>query len=179
MRARLATLAENNAEPYHEGRGLAMYVGMPKIRLRGRDGDYTEEGKLWHELGGRDPVRYKGELRRTANTQYVLEGSTKHVLKHLVKGADGLEWQPTRKGLRFREQNEWEVLIQAIGHHKDRTCVDKIVITDREVTRNLQSFGDKIDAEPALRKMMKYTSTHAVRDTEAQKDFIKEALQAH
>ena len=57
IRARLSALVEDNAEPYHEGRGFAMYVGKPKIMLRGRDGEYTENGKLWHELGGRDPAR--------------------------------------------------------------------------------------------------------------------------
>ena len=156
-----------------------MYVGMPKIKLRAANGEYTEEGELWHELGGTDPVRYKGELHRTANTQYMLEDGTKHVLKKLVQGPNGPEWRATRKGLRFREHNEWEVLIPAIGHEKERTFEDKIVITDKEVTRNLQSFGDNLDAEPTLYAMMKYTPTHAVSDPEAQKNFIKEALQAH
>ena len=116
-RARLAALVENNAAPYHIGRGFAMHVGMPKIKLRAVNGEYTEAGELWHELRGTDPVRYNGQLHRTANTQYMLEDGTKHVSKKLVQGPNGPEWRATRKGLRFREHNEWEVLIPAIGHH--------------------------------------------------------------
>ena len=142
--ARLTALRDEGAQPYHVGRGLAMFVGG--TRVRGRDGSYTEAGRAWESIGGSEPVRFRGEMQRTDRTKYVDVGGTKHILWKLARTPRGPEWQPTRKGLRFREQNDWEVMIPAIGHAKNRhgnfhTFPDRVVITDRMVTRNLDALS--------------------------------------
>ena len=71
-------------------------------------------------------------------------------------------------------------MIPAIGHDsrkgEARSFEDKVVITDDMVNRN-EAYGE-LDAEPALAALVAYTRTHAVRDHQAQQDFIRAALQA-
>jgi hypothetical protein len=184
VRARLEAL--KNDEPYHVRGGRAMYVGQPRIMLRDRRGNPTVAGQAWLEMGGRDPIRYQGELQRTNNTKYVMEDGKRHILQKLVQGPDGPNWELTSKGrLRMRELNEWEVMIPAIGHRYNKkrnvweTFSDQVVITDKELTRNTRAFGDRLDAEPQLQSLIGYTATHAVREREMQKELIKKALQAH
>ena len=85
--------------------------------LRDRSGNPTAAGQVWLDMGGADPVRYQEAIQRTENTKYVMEGGRRHVLQKLAQGAAGPERRLTAKGkLRFREQNNWEVMIPAIGH---------------------------------------------------------------
>ena len=82
--------------------------------------------------------------------------------------------------LRFREHNQREVMIPDIGHDsrkgEPRRFEDKVVITDDMVTHN-EAYGE-LDAEPALAALVAYTRTHAVRDHQAQQNFIMAVLQA-
>ena len=43
-RARLEALRDEGAQPYHTGKGLALFVDG--IRLRARNGDYTARGRV-------------------------------------------------------------------------------------------------------------------------------------
>ena len=163
-----------------------MYVGQPKIMLRDRRGNPTVAGQAWLEMGGRDPIRYQGELQRTNNAKYVMEDGKRHILQKLVQGPDGPNWELASKGrLRMRELNEWEVMIPAIGHRYNEkkkeweTFEDKIVITDKQMTRNIRAGGAYLEAEPQLQDLIDFTATHAVREREVQKELIKKALQAH
>ena len=103
-RARLVALKDEGAQPYHVGRGLAMFVG--NIKLRASDGAYTNRGRVWEEIGGSEPVRFHGEMQRSGNTKYIDMGGKRHVLQKVVRTPQGPEWRATPKGLRFREQNE-------------------------------------------------------------------------
>ena len=172
-------LRDEGAQPFHVGKGLAMYVG-DNIKLRARDGAYTARGRVWEEIGGSEPVRFHGDMQRSGNQKYINVDGQKHILWTVARTPQGPVWRATQKGLRFREQNEWEVMIPAIGYKKDKhgsfhSFRDRVVITDDIVTRNLDAFGNK----PDLQSMMAYTRTHAVRDQQAQKDFFRDVLQAH
>ena len=60
-RARLAAALANGDEPTHKGtRGKAMYVDG--IMLANGSGDLTPAGRVWIELGGDDPYRYRGDI---------------------------------------------------------------------------------------------------------------------
>ena len=97
-----------------------MYVGRPRIMLRDRSGNPTDAGKAWLDMGGADPARYPGAIQSTEKTKYVMEGGRRHVLQKRVGSTDP-EWRLSAKGkLRFREQNEWEVMIPAVLHRKDK-----------------------------------------------------------
>ena len=98
-----------------------MFIGQPKIMLRDSKGAVTKGGQAWLDMGGRDVVRFQGPIQNTPSTRYVEENGTRHVMQKLVQGTAGPEWQLTNKGkLRFREQNQWEVMIPAILHKKTR-----------------------------------------------------------
>ena len=75
-----------------------MYIGQPKIMLRDRSGNPTVAGQVWLDMGGRDPVRFQGNIQSTPNTKYVTEGGRRHVLQKLAKGDDGPEWQRKPRG---------------------------------------------------------------------------------
>jgi len=158
-----------------------MYVG--NIKLASAKGRLTKAGYAWIKMGGVDPARYSGELIVDGDSKYVMDSGRRVDILKLHQTPKGPEWRPTKKGyLRFREHNQWEVMIPAIGHAKDkngryRQFKDRVVITDAMVTRN-DAFGE-LDAEPALTALMAYTTTRAVQDHQAQKDFIRAALQAH
>ena len=86
-----------------------------------------------------------------------MEGGRRHVLQKRV-GTTDPEWRLTAKGkLRFREQNEWEVMIPAVLHRKDKktgrwsTSRDMVVITDRDLTQHSVRTEDFLQTEPGLR----------------------------
>ena len=181
-RARLVALNDEGAQAYHGGKRLALYVDG--IKLRTRDGAYTARGRVWEEIGGSEPVRFHGQMQRSDRQKYINMDGQKHILWSLAPTPQGPVWRATQKGLRFREQNEWEVMIPAIGYAKDKhgnyhSFRDRVMITDDAVTRSLESFGNLLETAPALHAVMAYTRTHAVRDHQAQKDVIRDALQAH
>ena len=152
--ARLTALRDEGAQPYHKGKGLAMWVGG--MRLRAADGKCTEPGRAWESIGGSEPVRFRGEMQRTYKTKCIDVGGTKHILWKLARTPRGPERQPMRKGLRFGEQNEWEAMRPAIGHTKDRhgnfhTFQDRVVITDDMVTRNVHAFETSSRLLPTFR----------------------------
>ena len=103
-RARLEALRDEGAQPYHTGKGLALFVDG--IRLRARNGDYTARGRVWEEIGGSELVRFHGEMQRSGNQKYINVDGKKHILWTAVRTPQGPVWRATRKGLQFREQNE-------------------------------------------------------------------------
>jgi hypothetical protein len=180
-RAELAAALARGDVPFN-GKSDVMYVGNPKIMLTRKAGHLTQAGYAWVQMGGVDPVRYSGELIEAGDKKYVMDNGKRVDLLSLHQTPDGSVWRPTEKGmLRFRELNKWEVMIPAIGHDRrkgePRRFEDKVVITDDMVTRN-EAFGE-LDTEPALAALVAYTRTHAVRDHQAQQNFIMAALQAH
>jgi hypothetical protein len=135
-----------------------MFIGEPEIKLRTSKGAVTEAGRLWLEMGGKNPARFQGPIQSTPNTRFVKEGITRHLLQRLVPGADGPEWRLTTKGkLNFREQNQWEVMIPAVLHRQNpktgiwTTSPDMVVITDAEVTQNSVRGKKFLDTQPRLR----------------------------
>jgi hypothetical protein len=65
-RARLEAALANGDEPTHKGPdGKAMYVGG--IMLANAKGDLTPAGRVWIELGGDEPYRYRGEVFTSAD----------------------------------------------------------------------------------------------------------------
>ena len=112
-----------------------MYIG--KMKLTSADGHLTPVGYAWLEMGGADLVRYSGDLFTQGDKKYVMEIGHTVALMKIHHGPSGPEWRPTKKGrLRFREQNEWEVMIPAIGYAKDRhgnfhSFRDSVLITDK------------------------------------------------
>ena len=95
---RLLELKRANAMPYHAGQGarsgMTMWVGTgPKIRIQDSQGNLTDEGRYWVDIGGAEPVRFQGELRTTASGQrrFVEEGGQRHILQKLAHGPNGPE----------------------------------------------------------------------------------------
>ena len=181
-RARLEAALANGDEPTHKGaNGKAMYVGG--IMLANASGDLTPEGRVWIELGGDDPYRYRGEVHTsgTGQTKHVMENGKRVNLMKLRPGPNGPDWHPTKKGrLRFKPMNRFEVRIPAIGHAKDNhTFEDVVIITDQMLTANSAAYDRKLDTTEDLRNMFRYTHTRAVRDHKTQTAFILEALQAY
>ena len=100
-------------------RGDAMYVG--NIKLASAKGHLTQAGYAWIKMGGVDPVRYSGELIEDGDSKYVIDSGRRVDILKLHQTPKGPEWRPTKRGyLRFREHNQWEVMIPAIGHAKDK-----------------------------------------------------------
>ena len=92
-RARLVALRDEGAQPYHVGKGLAMFVG--NIKLRARDGAYTDRGRMWEEIGGSEPVRFHGEMQRSGNQKYIKVDGTKRVLWTAARTPQGPVWRAT------------------------------------------------------------------------------------
>ena len=82
-RARLVALRDEGAQPFHVGKGLAMFVGN-NIKLRARDGTYTDRGRLWEEIGGMEPVRFHGQMQRSDRQKYIKVDGQKHILWSLA-----------------------------------------------------------------------------------------------
>ena len=73
-----------------------MYVGNPKIMLTTRLGHLTQAGYAWMEMGGVNPMRYRGERIEAGDKKYVMR---------LHQTPDGPVWLPTEGGLRLRGLN--------------------------------------------------------------------------